>query len=107
MSIRIDRPSLNRETDKANIALVDRWIADTADKINHFISQLNVSKSESSAQINELYQRIEQMSEQLRYIRDDIRQVEASIIGHDIRIDDLEKIAANHETRIDDLEKGV
>ena len=41
MNIRIERPSLNRKTPEENIALVDRWIADTADKLNAFISSVN------------------------------------------------------------------
>ena len=41
MNIRIERPTLNRKTPEENIALVDRWIADTADKLNIFISDVN------------------------------------------------------------------
>ena len=41
MNIRIERPSLNRPTPEENIALVDRWIADTSDKLNMFISNIN------------------------------------------------------------------
>ena len=41
MNIRIDRPTLDRKTPEENIALVDRWIADTADKLNIFISDIN------------------------------------------------------------------
>ena len=41
MVTRIERPSLNRRTSEENIALVDRWIADTADKLNVFISETN------------------------------------------------------------------
>ena len=41
MNIRIDRPTLNRKTPEENIALVDRWIADTADKLNAYISSVN------------------------------------------------------------------
>lgn len=36
----IDKPILNRETPEENIALVDRWISDTADKLNLFIAQI-------------------------------------------------------------------
>lgn len=41
MNIRIERPTLNRNTPEENIALVDRWIADTSDKLNMFISNVN------------------------------------------------------------------
>ena len=41
MNIKIERPSLNRPTPEENIAIVDRWIADTCDKLNMFISQTN------------------------------------------------------------------
>ncbi len=41
MNIRIERPTLNRKTPEENIALVDRWIADTSDKLNMFISDIN------------------------------------------------------------------
>ena len=41
MNIRIERPTLNRPTAEENIAIVDRWIADTADKLNIFISTVN------------------------------------------------------------------
>ena len=48
MNIRIERPSLNRKTTEENIALVDRWIADTADKLNVFISSVNRQLEEES-----------------------------------------------------------
>ena len=41
MNIRIERPTLNRNTPEENMAIVDRWIADTADKLNEFISNVN------------------------------------------------------------------
>jgi len=41
MNIRIERPTLDRKTPEENIALVDRWIADTSDKLNMFISDIN------------------------------------------------------------------
>ena len=34
MNIIFERPTLNRTTDKENIALIDKWIADTVDKLN-------------------------------------------------------------------------
>lgn len=34
MDIHIERPTLNASTTEENIALVDTWIADTADKLN-------------------------------------------------------------------------
>ena len=41
MNIRIERPSLNNRTNEESIAIIDRWIADTADKLNAFISDIN------------------------------------------------------------------
>lgn len=41
MNIRIERPTLNRKTPEENMAIVDRWIADTSDKLNMFISDIN------------------------------------------------------------------
>ena len=41
MNIRIERPTLNRPTQQENMALVDRWIADTSDKLNQYISYTN------------------------------------------------------------------
>ena len=41
MNIRIERPTLNRPTPEENIAIMDKWIAETADKLNAFVSQVN------------------------------------------------------------------
>lgn len=41
MNIRIERPTLNRPRAEDNIAILDRWVADTADKLNMFISDVN------------------------------------------------------------------
>ena len=41
MNIRIERPTLNRPTEKENIAIIDRWIAETADRLNAYISTTN------------------------------------------------------------------
>ena len=41
MNIRIERPTLNRNTPEENIALVDKWISDTADKLNMFVENIN------------------------------------------------------------------
>lgn len=41
MHIHIDRPTLNRASAEENLALVDKWIADTSDKLNMFISSVN------------------------------------------------------------------
>lgn len=46
MNIRIERPTLNRPTPEENIAIVDRWIADTSDKLNAFISNINKQTEE-------------------------------------------------------------
>ena len=41
MNIKIERPTLNRPTPQENIAIIDRWIADTTDKLNAYIEQMN------------------------------------------------------------------
>lgn len=41
MELRIERPKLDRQTPEENLAVVDRWIADTADKLNFFIEEMN------------------------------------------------------------------
>ena len=38
MDIIIDRPTLNKDTSRRNLAVVDTWIADTADKLNAFLT---------------------------------------------------------------------
>ena len=38
MDIIIDRPTLNKDTSRRNLAVVDTWIADTADKLNAFFT---------------------------------------------------------------------
>lgn len=40
MDIHIERPQLNRPTEKENLAIVDRWIADTSDKLNLALEQM-------------------------------------------------------------------
>lgn len=47
MDIRFDKPILNRDTPEENLALVDKWIAETADKLNYVITQLNRERRES------------------------------------------------------------
>ena len=36
----IDKPKLNRNTPEENMALVDRWISDTADKLNILLREV-------------------------------------------------------------------
>ena len=38
MDIIIERPTLNKDTSRRNLAVVDSWIADTADKLNVFFT---------------------------------------------------------------------
>lgn len=44
MDIRFDKPTLNRATPEENMAIVDRWIADTADKLNALVTIINREK---------------------------------------------------------------
>lgn len=37
--IHIDKPILNRQTPEENLALVDKWISDTADKLNYYLER--------------------------------------------------------------------
>lgn len=46
MDVRIDKPILNRPTPEENLALVDKWISETADKLNYVITQLNRERRE-------------------------------------------------------------
>lgn len=68
MNIRIDRPSLNRGSAEANIALADKWIADTADKLNLFVSVLNAEGLESKEQIKDLTDKIEALKADLEVV---------------------------------------
>lgn len=56
MDIRISRYTLNKKTDKENIALVDSWMADTVDKLNAYITQQN-------RQIRDLQEQIDKLKE--------------------------------------------
>lgn len=47
LDIRIDKPVLNRPTIGENMALVDKWISDTADKMNYVIEQLNKERGKT------------------------------------------------------------
>lgn len=41
VTIRIDKPKLDRKTPEENIALVDKWIAETAERLNTYIMSVN------------------------------------------------------------------
>lgn len=43
MDIIIERPTLNKDTSRRNLAVVDSWIADTADKLNAFFTSYKKS----------------------------------------------------------------
>ena len=47
MDMRIDRPKLDRQTPEENLAIVDRWIAETADKLNFFIEEMNRKEAQT------------------------------------------------------------
>lgn len=44
MDIIIERPTLNKDTSRRNLAVVDSWIADTADKLNAFFTAYKKSE---------------------------------------------------------------
>lgn len=47
MDIIIERPTLNKDTSRRNLAVVDSWIADTADKLNAFFMAYKKSGGEA------------------------------------------------------------
>lgn len=47
MYVRIEKPKLNRPTPEENIAVLDKWASDTADKLNCFITSVNQRGSEN------------------------------------------------------------
>lgn len=49
MDIHIDKPILNREKPEENIAIIDRWIAETADKLNYALSMMSRERSQEDA----------------------------------------------------------
>ena len=51
MDIRIDRPILDREKPEENIAIIDKWISETADKLNYLINELNRKEREDGTGI--------------------------------------------------------
>lgn len=44
---KIERPILNKSTPEENIALIDTWIADTADKLNYLIERISKDGTDS------------------------------------------------------------
>ena len=48
MDLHIEKPKLNRPTPEENMALVDKWIADTADKLNVLILQIQRGRSKDN-----------------------------------------------------------
>ena len=42
--VHIEKPKLDKKTAEENLALVDRWISDTADKLNRFIADVERNK---------------------------------------------------------------
>lgn len=49
MDLHIERPELNGQTNEENIAKVDTWIADTADKLNIAITSIKSGTDTSSS----------------------------------------------------------
>lgn len=47
MDIIIERPTLNKDTSRRNLAVVDSWIADTADKLNAFFTAYKKTSAQS------------------------------------------------------------
>jgi len=52
MEIHIDRPILNRKTPEENIALIDKWISETTDKLNILISDVNKERRDNNGSSN-------------------------------------------------------
>lgn len=47
MYVRIEKPKLNRPTPEENIAVLDKWVSDTADKLNCFIQAVYQREGEN------------------------------------------------------------
>ncbi len=54
MDIRINKYTLDKKTDKENLALVDTWMADTVDKLNAYIQNQNRVITELQNQLKEI-----------------------------------------------------
>lgn len=48
----IDKPMLDRKTPEENLAIVDKWIADTADKLNYFMQQVEKEREDGKRSID-------------------------------------------------------
>jgi hypothetical protein len=48
--VRIEKPKLNRPTPEENMALVDKWISDTSDKLNYVIQQIMRERKENDGE---------------------------------------------------------
>ena len=53
MDIIIERPTLNKDTSRRNLAVVDSWIADTADKLNAFFIAYKKTSAQSETATSE------------------------------------------------------
>lgn len=47
MLVHIDKPILNKTKPEENIAIIDRWMAETADKLNMFIQSVERNNNDS------------------------------------------------------------
>lgn len=54
MEIHINKPILNRKTPEENLAIVDKWISETADMLNYYITQIERErkKDDGTAEIH-------------------------------------------------------
>lgn len=83
----IDKPSLNRKTSEENLSVVDRWIADTADKLNLTISALEESMQNLptgggegvSIDTTEIDKQIAQVKDALSTLQDTVARTNTAI----------------------------
>lgn len=52
MDINFNRPSLAGKSEKEALAILDTWIADTSDKLNYLVEQINKEKEKSNGRTN-------------------------------------------------------
>lgn len=104
MNIRIDRPSLDKKKAESNIAVIDRWIADTADKLNMFISSENANASEREKNLNQCVVTMEQIASLLVSHTEELNMISQSIAALAERVAALETSIIDIDARVTALE---
>lgn len=50
MNITFNRPSIEGKTNEEALAILDRWVADTSDKLNYIVEQVNKDKEKNDGE---------------------------------------------------------